>query len=163
MAAGRHGLPAARAIAALGLAANAEPLSFNKTRHPSIGNRFMKYQVGIFLILTSAVFLSGCASPQKQAAPPPPVLAQKPDIYRGMHVYAAYCAECHDSGKQGAPSLDDVDEWDSRRMPWSAQLQAHPSHGFLNGPAKGGRAVPSDQNISDAMYYMEAKIKANDE
>ncbi len=88
---------------------------------------------------------------------------EKPDFHRGMHIYNAFCAECHETGKNGAPGLDDVDEWDLRAMQWSSVLKEHVNNGFMDMPSKGGHAELSDQNIADALYYMEVKIRANED
>ena len=112
-----------------------------------------------FLGLPICLFLMACSNAKSVKN----VALEKPDFHRGMHIYNAFCAECHEDGKNGAPTLDDVDEWDLRAMQWSSVMKGHVNNGFMDMPSKGGHAELSDQNIADALYYMEIKIRANEE
>jgi cytochrome c5 len=84
----------------------------------------------------------------------------RPDYGRGLAVYSAHCARCHDSGKFGAPTLKDVDEWDDRSFHWSSVLAEHVRRGFAGMPANGPL---SERDIRDALHYMAVTIEANDE
>jgi len=119
----------------------------------------MKTSFTFLSILPCLVFLQGCW----QAKSPDALAQNKADYQRGMHIYNTFCSECHDEGKNGAPRLDDVDDWNLRAMQWSSVLKSHATEGFMDMPSKGGHPELSDQNISDALYYMEIKIRAEEE
>lgn len=105
--------------------------------------------------LLSALTLGGCSGTKPESAQPP-------DFARGGRVFDVFCAECHlnASADNDAPQLDEADDWDMRTHLWTAVLKDHAKNGFLGMPAKGGHSKLSEQNISDALYYMETKIKA---
>jgi len=106
----------------------------------------------LFLIMAICL-LAGCSGNQAQPA-------QKPDFARGGHVFDLYCAQCHMDDDNSAPQLDEPDDWEQRTHEWSSILQDHAKSGFLRMPAKGGQSSLSNQNIDDALYYMDVKIKA---
>lgn len=120
----------------------------------------MKTAVHSFSLIVLLSVLAGCA---KDASPPEasPLVDYKPDYRRGMYTYSMYCSRCHDTGNEGAPTLDDVDEWESRGILWPAMLQDHVRDGFLDMPSMGkGQTELSEQNIADAIYFMTVKIEA---
>jgi cytochrome c5 len=104
------------------------------------------------------LLLSACAPAQPSKA-----VAHKPDFQHGSRVYLAHCGECHDSGRLGAPTLDDVENWDERSLPWKSVLTDHAGKGFLRMPAKGGKPGLTERDIADAVYYMDIKVKANED
>jgi cytochrome c5 len=60
----------------------------------------------------------------------------------GKQTYEDSCSSCHDSGKKGAPMLDDMDEWTDRtQLLWSDVQEQHLDDGFLSttddDPKKG--------------------------
>lgn len=118
----------------------------------------MKQTVLTVAIIHSFLLLSACA-PNR----PPALVAHKPDFERGMHVYQAHCSECHETGVRGAPTLDDVEDWDERSLQWQALMKDHATKGFMGMPAKGGNPELSKRDIADALYYMEIKVRANEE
>lgn len=119
----------------------------------------MKTLFAFLGLLPCLAVLQACSQAQN-----PDALAQSnADYQRGMHIYNAFCSECHDEGKNGAPRLEDVDDWDLRAMRWSSVLKSHATEGFADMPSKGGHPELSEQNISDALYYMEIKVRAEEE
>ena len=78
----------------------------------------------------------------------------------GERLAALNCAQCHLDDDSEAPQLDEADDWDLRTYLWAAVMKDHANNGFLRMPAKGGHAALTSQNINDALYYMEVKIKA---
>jgi cytochrome c5 len=119
----------------------------------------MKTLFPLLRILPCLIVLQACSQARDSEA-----LAQgNPDYQRGMHIYNTFCAECHEEGRNGAPRLDDVDDWNLRAMQWSSVLKSHATEGFMDMPQKGGHPELSDQNISDALYYMQIKIRAEEE
>lgn len=119
----------------------------------------MKTKRPLLVLAMCLISLQACL----KAKGPEEMAQDKPDYHRGMHIYNAFCSECHDKGRDGAPRLDDVDEWNLRAMQWSSVLKAHAIEGFADMPSQAGHPELSDQNISDALYYMEIKIKAEAE
>jgi len=85
---------------------------------------------------------------------------QKPDFTRGGQVFNGFCAECHLNPENEAPQLDEADDWDLRTHKWAAVLKDHAKSGFLSMPAKGGHSELTSQNINDALYFMEVKIRS---
>lgn len=110
-------------------------------------------------VLTSFFVLLAACTPSQ----PDKRIAHKPDFQRGMRIYLAHCGECHDTGRLGAPTLDDVEDWDERSWRWQALLKDHATKGFMSMPAKGGKNRLTDRDVSDALYYMDIKIRANEE
>lgn len=109
--------------------------------------------MSLALILACLTTIGGCSNSK-------PEPAQKPDYERGGRIFGVFCSQCHLNVDSEAPQLDEADDWDMRAHEWSAMLKDHANKGFLSMPAKGGHPELTDQNISDALYYMEVKIKA---
>ncbi|MDD2767241.1 MAG: c-type cytochrome [Methylococcus sp.] len=118
----------------------------------------MKPASQIFFLCALLSLVAGCA---KDAAPTAaaPQSNYKPDYRRGMYTYSQYCSRCHDTGEEGAPTLDDVDEWEARGILWPALMQDHARDGFLHMPSMGQNGL-SEENIADAVYFMTVKIEA---
>ncbi|QJD29641.1 c-type cytochrome [Methylococcus geothermalis] len=118
----------------------------------------MKIAAYAFSPIVLPILLAGCA---KDAPTPeaPPLANYKPDYRQGMYTYSMYCSRCHDTGEDGAPMLDDVDEWESRGILWPSLLQDHVRDGFLHMPSMGQTGL-SEQNIADVIYFMTVKIEA---
>lgn len=112
--------------------------------------------------LLGCAALGGCAD-----APPPvvtaPVEPREPDYARGARLYQIYCGACHDTGKNDAPTLDDIEAWDDRASQWDAILRQHAARGFLDMPAQGSQVELSEQNMNDVLFFMFTKIRALDE
>tara|TARA_R110001599_G_scaffold353688_1_gene595333 strand:- start:15681 stop:15998 length:318 start_codon:yes stop_codon:yes gene_type:complete len=72
----------------------------------------------------------------------------------GKQVYENTCAQCHDSGKKGAPMLDDMEEWTDRtQLLWSDVHEQHLDDGFLGAPGDADKGVTADQ-MEAATNYM---------
>jgi len=112
----------------------------------------MKTRYWFLLAALALAALGGCSGAKPEPA--------KPDFARGGRVFDVYCAQCHIDPDSEAPQLDEAGDWDLRTHEWSSILKDHAKSGFLGMPAKGGQAALTDQNISDALYFMEIKIKA---
>lgn len=72
----------------------------------------------------------------------------------GVDAYMAQCAGCHETGLQGAPIVGDKAYWESRSKLWQSVLVDHAKAGYLEMPARGGRADLSDATIEAAVDYM---------
>lgn len=88
---------------------------------------------------------------------------EKPDMRRGVQAYHAYCRACHDTGKGGAPELEDTEEWDERSFVWKDVLKDHAENGFLGMPARGSHPRMSERDLRDALYYMNIKIRSEED
>ncbi len=113
----------------------------------------MKTNTWFLLAALCLLALGGCSGAKREPE-------QKPDFARGGRVFDVFCAQCHQNTDNEAPQLDEADDWDLRTHLWSAVLKDHAKNGFLGMPAKGGYPALTSQNVSDALYFMEIKIKA---
>jgi cytochrome c5 len=102
-----------------------------------------------------ALILTSCVTETKTSMR---AASSQPDYIRGRYVYNAFCADCHDSGEGGAPTLDDTEAWESRSLGLPSLLTDHATEGFLNMPEKGARADLSDDAVRDAVHYMIREI-----
>jgi len=115
------------------------------------------------IALCVGALLTSCANPPAQPSKSVPFASgYRPDIRHGAKIYAAYCGSCHDKGKNGAPQLDDAEEWDERADAWPADIDRHVKLGFLLMPARGGHPELSDADISDTIHYILSQVAAND-
>ena len=79
----------------------------------------------------------------------------------GKQVYEDSCASCHDSGKKGAPMLDDMEEWEDRtELLWSDVHEQHMDDGFLGEPGDADNGI-SAQQMEAATNYMMSIVSKN--
>lgn len=72
----------------------------------------------------------------------------------GKQVYENSCASCHDSGKKGAPMLDDMEEWEDRtQLLWTDVHEQHMDDGFLGAPDDAKKGITAEQ-MEAATNYM---------
>ncbi|MYB34453.1 MAG: cytochrome c5 family protein [Gammaproteobacteria bacterium] len=85
------------------------------------------------------------------------------DAEVSKQVYTSYCTICHGAGVAGAPVTGDKANWESRLAQGMEVLLDHAINGFQGSagvmPAKGGFANLSDEEVSQAVYYMVAQLK----
>ena len=98
------------------------------------------------------------AEPTMQAVPGVPD-GNKLDLRKGLQVYKSGCAECHATGKEGAPRLHDKAAWQGRSFQSLAVMQDHAKNGFLKMPPKGGHILLDNQDLANAVYYMSREIE----
>jgi cytochrome c5 len=72
----------------------------------------------------------------------------------GQLAYEKFCADCHDSGTNGAPVIGKPQDWDERSPLWQAVLFEHAKEGFMAMPAKGGTPELSDDVVAAAAEYI---------
>ena len=72
----------------------------------------------------------------------------------GFKAYSARCAQCHDSGINGAPRTHKPQDWKNRSSLWESVLVEHAKNGYLDMPAKGGDINMSDYDVNVAAEYM---------
>jgi len=80
----------------------------------------------------------------------------------GKVVVETVCVGCHESGKDGAPKLDDRAEWAKRASQGLSTLSDHAITGVRKMPAHGAHASLSDLEMSRAIAYMVSGGKAID-
>ena len=84
-----------------------------------------------------------------------PVSRTTPERRRtGAEVVKARCAECHETGKGGAPKIGDQAAWIPRLKPGIDVLVSSAINGHGGMPARGGLANLTDAEIKDAITYM---------
>jgi cytochrome c5 len=105
------------------------------------------------LPLSAALLIAGCGpSGAGRDMPDPPEGA--PPMIEGMVAYERACADCHESGKDGAPVTGDADAWRGRSSLWQAVLFEHAKAGYFDMPAKGNAGELSDEVVEAAAEYM---------
>jgi cytochrome c5 len=77
----------------------------------------------------------------------------------GKSVYAANCANCHDTGVTGAQKLDDP-AWAGLIKQGKDALYSAAINGSFGGPAKGGNDKLSDADTKAAVDYMVSEAKS---
>lgn len=81
--------------------------------------------------------------------------AEADNMDAGRQVYEASCARCHDSGKMGAPVLDDMSEWTDRtQILWSDVHEQHLDDGFLSEAAEDSKKGITAAQMEQATNYM---------
>ncbi|MCU0734290.1 MAG: c-type cytochrome [Methylotetracoccus sp.] len=111
----------------------------------------MSHQFAAVLLCAVASAATASSQPVESAGIDP---GTKLDLQHGREVYRSSCAQCHDTGLEGAPALRDQKAWGQRSFQWFSVLQAHATKGFLNMPAKGQKPTLTDQDMADAVFYM---------
>jgi len=104
--------------------------------------------------------LASCAEFNTET--PTQTASRPPDYTRGRHVYNAFCAECHGSGRGGAPRLDEPEAWEPRALELPSLLTDHATKGFLGMPEKGAHSELSDEAVRDAVHYMIGQIASGE-
>ncbi len=74
----------------------------------------------------------------------------------GEAVYKQACASCHDSGKEGAPRLGNMEEWTGKAgWVWSDILQQHLDAGLLTDASEQGI---TPEQLEAASAYMASMV-----
>jgi cytochrome c5 len=80
----------------------------------------------------------------------------------GQAVVQEVCANCHLTGKDGAPVIGDTAAWLPREVNGLVRLTEHAIAGFGKMPAHGGQASLSDLEMSRAIAFMVSSGRAAD-
>lgn len=78
--------------------------------------------------------------------------------WEGDLIVAEVCANCHASGKDGAPKLGEPGDWLPRLKSGVDTVVSSAVKGHNNMPARGGMASLSDLEIRAAVSYMISRI-----
>lgn len=81
------------------------------------------------------------------------VAAPSPDR-SGKEVVDAVCADCHATGKDGAPKIGDQAAWSKRASQGLGKMTKNAVTGIRKMPAHGGQGSLTDLEISRAVAYM---------
>ena len=81
------------------------------------------------------------------------------NIKAGEVVYDDYCYECHDTGRKGAPKLDDKAAWAERIKQSQLVLTDHVFNGHRKMPHHGNCRSCSRSDIANAVAYIVSKVK----
>lgn len=84
--------------------------------------------------------------------------ARPQDSSRGREVYEYSCANCHDTGIDGAPGLGDRGAWTTRVPEWAVVLESHAVNGFIRMPPKGGYRHLRPEDVTAAVSFMREKL-----
>ncbi|MEI7747520.1 MAG: c-type cytochrome [Chlorobiaceae bacterium] len=114
-------------------------------------------------VLAAGLFFLGACSPEKQLdneelnESREEALAEQ-KLATGKRVYEANCAGCHDAGVAGAPKPGDNSAWKERLTPGFDAIVQKSIQGFDGKtgmmPPKGGNAVLTDEEVSNAVTFM---------
>ena len=109
------------------------------------------------LVLASALLLAACANDgghSRSTSDTGDELRSNVTAMNGEAAYNEHCAGCHETGMLGAPLAGDAADWGARSQLWDAVLLDHAITGYLEMPAKGGRADLPDEVVRSAAEYM---------
>lgn len=109
----------------------------------------------VLMILSLAVVCGACQ--QAERGKPAPASADEPARQVQVTPIVAYehaCADCHDTGKGGAPRTGDPLAWTDRSALWEAVLLEHAQKGYFTMPAHGLDGRFSDEEVAAAAQYM---------
>lgn len=80
------------------------------------------------------------------------------NIAHGRVVFTDKCLRCHESGRRGAPVIDDTDDWRTRlEQPLDTLIQ-HAIDGHGDMPARGDAEI-SDQDVAAAVAYVVNRVR----
>ena len=105
--------------------------------------------------LLIAVLCTAC----QQADRDVPAAGDSDEREKPVHVtpsvaYEHACADCHETGKNGAPRTGDPEAWAGRSALWEAVLFEHAEDGYFDMPAHGLDGRFSDEEVAAAAQYM---------
>ena len=112
------------------------------------------------LLVTIAMLQAACGAREDGTAAGPGAAgaAQEPAASRlegGRDAYERVCAECHDTGVDGAPVTGEPGDWTGRSELWQAVLFQHAERGYLAMPAQtDGEGRPDTRAVDAAAEYM---------
>lgn len=112
----------------------------------------------LLAVMACTLLLPACTQPAPRSAAvtptAPPLRAELTEA--GLAAYQRVCAECHESGRSGAPVVGRPEDWVGRSRLWQAVLFRHAEQGYLKMPARGGDDTLSDREVRAAAEYMLA-------
>jgi cytochrome c5 len=136
------------ALASRGLASLSDDAIKGIRKMPPHGGNPSLTDIEIQRAITYMVNRSGghWAEPVSRTAP----LAAR----SGEEIVRVPCADCHETGKNGAPRIGDKSAWIPRLKPGFNSLVQSAIHGHGGMPARGGMPELTDAEIRSAIAYM---------
>lgn len=86
-----------------------------------------------------------------------------PDERSGEEIVEAHCAECHQTGKGGAPKIGDKLAWVQRLNQGLEQTVRSAINGHGGMPPRGGVANLTDSELTNAVLYMLNAVSGTEE
>ena len=109
----------------------------------------------VLMILSVAAFCAACKPADPGSSAAGSTDKQAPPVHVTPSVaYEHACADCHETGKDGAPRTGDPEAWAGRSALWEAVLFEHAQKGFFKMPAHGLDGRFSDEEVAAAAQYM---------
>ncbi len=110
----------------------------------------------VLMFLSLAVVCAACQRADREEPAPAKVdeLASPPVHVTPAVAYEHACADCHETGKDGAPRTGDVEAWAGRSSLWEAVLFEHAQKGYFKMPAHGHDGRFTDDEVAAAAQYM---------
>jgi cytochrome c5 len=109
----------------------------------------------VLMFLCLAVVCAACQRADREEPAPAKVDEQARPVHVTPHIaYEHACAECHETGKDGAPRTGDAEAWAGRPSLWEAVLFEHAQKGYFNMPAHGHDGRFTDDEVAAAAQYM---------
>ncbi|MEM9480667.1 MAG: c-type cytochrome [Verrucomicrobiota bacterium] len=119
-------------------------------------------------LMVVAGSLVSCGGPAKTAsdsektepAHPWDWTPEDPTLLEGKEVYRQECALCHNEGEEGAPRLNEPEEWAKRSEKGIDAMVRKAIEGFIGPdgemPARGGSDYLTDEEMASAVEFMVA-------
>ena len=109
----------------------------------------------VLMILSLAAICSACNQADPGSAASGSVDEQAVPVHVTPSIaYEHACADCHETGKNGAPRTGDPEAWAGRSALWEAVLFEHAQKGYFKMPAHGLDGRFSDEEVAAAAQYM---------
>jgi cytochrome c5 len=108
------------------------------------------------LILSLLVVAFAACQPADRDVRAPGSAAEEPraEPLTPKVAYEQACADCHETGKNGAPRTGDAQAWKGRSALWEAVLFEHAEKGYFDMPAHGLNGRLSDDEVAAAAQYL---------
>ena len=109
----------------------------------------------VLMILSLAAICSACNQADTGSAKSGSADEQAVPVHVTPNVaYEHACANCHETGMNGAPRTGDPEAWAGRSALWEAVLFEHAQKGYFKMPAHGLDGRFSDEEVAAAAQYM---------
>ena len=114
-------------------------------------------------IFMLAILVSGCQPDEAEAVKPfseadlDPLT--DPELQLGLEIWDENCRTCHLPGKQHAPKIGNISQWEPRIANGEDELIRHAIEGYFSPsgnemPPRGGNDDLSDVEVTAAVKYM---------
>ena len=109
----------------------------------------------VLMFLSLTVACTACQQADRDApAPEDDDKSVRPSHVTPHIAYEHACADCHETGKDGAPRTGDPEAWAGRSTLWEAVLFEHAQKGYFKMPPHGHDGRFTDDEVAAAAQYM---------